>query len=92
MAFHFEDDSQARTVYENIRSLTCKLGNIEKLYAFSYKSNAAERDINGWDLYNCKKEFARMGIAVNGQHQAWRISSINSKYQVICRASSNILH
>jgi myotubularin-related protein 6/7/8 len=80
MAFHFDDDMKARAVFENIRLLTCRLGSIEKLYAFNYSSNAAEREIKGWDLYNPSKEFERMGISETGTHKAWRISTINSKF------------
>jgi myotubularin-related protein 6/7/8 len=69
-------------VFENIRLLTCRLGTIEKLYAFNYSSNAAERDIKGWDLYNPKKEFERMGISDNDKNCAWRFSSVNAKYKV----------
>jgi myotubularin-related protein 6/7/8 len=81
MAFHFDDDVKARAVFENIRLLTCRLGNIDKLYAFNYSSNAVEREIKGWDLYNPIKEFERMGISESGTHKAWRISAINSKYE-----------
>jgi len=82
IAFHFENDSAARAVFESIRSLTCRLEHIDKLYAFTNPSNAAERPIKGWKVYDAKKEFERMGLTSNNNSNAWRLSSINSTYQV----------
>jgi myotubularin-related protein 6/7/8 len=82
LAFHFNNDSDARAVFENIKILTCRIGTIERLYAFNYQSTAKEKEINGWALYDPKKEFARMGITNGDQsRQAWRISTVNSSYQ-----------
>src|SRR5437763_16281382 len=36
VTFQFINDLQARDVYERIRSLTCRVGRIDKLYAFCY--------------------------------------------------------
>lgn len=82
MAFHFEKEPEARAVFENVRNLTCRLGHVDRLYAFSYPSSAREREIKGWDLYDPRKEFARMGISDENKASGWRISTINTKYQV----------
>jgi hypothetical protein len=82
VAFHFNSEGQARDVYDTIRSLTCKLGKIEKLYAFTYIPQAPESKINGWELYNPEKEFARLGIGPKASECGWRISRINIDYKV----------
>ena len=82
MSFHFHSDEQARDVYESIRSLTCKLGRIEKLYAFSYRPSPPEREFNGWEIYDVRQEFARMGVSEKSMDRGWRISEVNEDYQV----------
>ena len=81
-AFHFLSDPEARDVYDSIRSLTCRLGRIEKLYAFSYKPHSPEKEQKGWEIYNARKEWKRLGISEEVVDRAWRISSINLDYQV----------
>jgi myotubularin-related protein 6/7/8 len=78
--FNFNDEKQARDVFENIRSLTCRIGSIEKLYAFSYKGNPAEQKVNGWEIYDPKAEWRRQGISEKGVDRGWRISRINTDY------------
>jgi myotubularin-related protein 6/7/8 len=80
-AFHFDDDIQAREIFDTIRNSTCKLNHVEQLLAFSYSSNT-EKACNGWDLYDPRKEFARMGISEKSKDKGWRISNINLKYDV----------
>jgi myotubularin-related protein 6/7/8 len=80
-AFHFDDDLQAREIFDTIRNSTCKIGHVDQLLAFSYNSNT-EKACNGWDLYDPRKEFARMGISEKSVDKGWRISKINSKYEV----------
>jgi myotubularin-related protein 6/7/8 len=79
VAFHFKTDQQARAVYDTIKNLTCKVGKIDKLYAFNFKPAPQEKDINGWSIYDARKEFARQGIS---PEKGWRITNINSDYQV----------
>lgn len=79
--FNFIDSEQARQVFETIRGLTCRLGRIEKLYAFSYQGTPAEAPIKGWELYNAKKEFKRQGIHEKAEDRGWRITNINRDYQ-----------
>lgn len=81
-AFHFHSDSEARDVYDSIRSLTCRLGRIEKLYAFSYKPHGPEKEKNGWEIYDARKEWKRLGLDEEHVDRAWRISTINQDYQV----------
>lgn len=82
IAFHFSNDEQATDVYESIRALTCRLGRIEKLYAYSYKPPPQEAKYNGWNVYDTKREFARQGISSKSADRGWRISKINDNYEV----------
>jgi len=83
VAFHFLEESKARDVYESIKSLTCKLGRIEKLYAFSYRPQGPEKAVNGWELYDARREWQRQGVSDTNPDRGWRISEINSDYQVL---------
>ena len=74
------DDKHARDVFESIKAQTCRVGTIDKLYAFSYKPPPVEREINGWEVYDPKAEFRRQGISAKGVDRGWRISKINSDY------------
>lgn len=80
ITFNFQHDKEARDVFESIRALTCRLGSIEKLYAFSYKGNAAEQAVNGWEIYDAKAEWRRQGISDKGVDRGWRISRLNIDY------------
>ena len=84
VCFYFQDDKKARDVYDSIRAWTCKLGRIEKLYAFSYQPQGPEKDIvpSGWSVYDPMREWRRMGIGEGEKNNTWRISSINTDYQV----------
>ncbi|KAL2223077.1 protein phosphatase [Thermoascus aurantiacus ATCC 26904] len=78
VCFYFTSETKARDVYETIKLWTCKIGRIEKLYAFTYQPQAPEREFNGWDLYDARKEWARLGVG--SSNSAWRISQINADY------------
>ncbi|PVH86885.1 phosphatases II [Cadophora sp. DSE1049] len=80
LTFNFVDDRQARDAFESIKGATCKLGSIEKLYAFSYEPPPPEKKINGWELYDAKAEWKRQGISDKGVDRGWRISKINIDY------------
>jgi len=82
VAFHFTAEPKARDVYETIRNLTCRLGRLEKLYAFSYQAQGPEKEVNGWTIYDPLKELRRMGVGSQPGGQTWRISEINQDYQV----------
>lgn len=77
---NFADDKQARETFESIKSATCKLGSIERLYAFSYKAHGAEKQINGWDVYDPKAEWRRLGVSEKGIDRGWRLSKMNHDY------------
>lgn len=79
--FNFIDSEQARQVFETIRGLTCRLGRIEKLYAFSYQGTPVEQPIKGWEIYNAKREFKRQGIHEKAEDRGWRVTNINRDYQ-----------
>ncbi|RAL09999.1 phosphatidylinositol-3-phosphatase YMR1 [Aspergillus homomorphus CBS 101889] len=78
VCFYFTSESKAREVYENIKGWTCKIGRIDKLYAFTYQPPAPEQKFNGWEFYDPRKEWARQGVDQNGS--GWRISQLNADY------------
>ncbi|KAF2428766.1 phosphatases II [Tothia fuscella] len=80
VSFHFLTDAEARSVYDSVKALTCKLGRLDKLYAFSYIPHGPEKLIDGWRLYDPRKEFARQGISEKSGDKGWRFTTINSDY------------
>ncbi|KAJ5084586.1 hypothetical protein NUU61_009165 [Penicillium alfredii] len=76
--FFFTNETKAREVFDSIKQWTCKSGRIDKLYAFSYQPPPPEKEFNGWDLYDPRKEWERQGILEDGK--GWRISEINVDY------------
>ncbi|KAH0361858.1 protein phosphatase, partial [Aureobasidium melanogenum] len=81
VAFHFSDETQARSVYDSIKALTCGLGSYDKLYAFTYDPPPIEKNINGWQIYDARKEYKRMGISPKGADRGWRLTDINRDYE-----------
>ncbi len=63
VTFNFADDKQAREAFEIMRNRACRLGSIDKLYAFQYAPAQAEKAFNGWDVYDARAEFRRQGIS-----------------------------
>ncbi|MCJ1401177.1 hypothetical protein MMC11_004389 [Xylographa trunciseda] len=80
VCFCFSDEKKARDVYDSIKAWTCKLGRIEKLYAFSYQPQRPEKEVNGWNMYDARKEWRRQGISDKSVDKGWRISTINTDY------------
>ncbi|KAL8746560.1 MAG: hypothetical protein Q9190_001444 [Brigantiaea leucoxantha] len=80
VCFCFTDDKKARDVYDSIKAWTCKLGRVEKLYAFAYQPQTPEKDFNGWDFYKPYREWKRLGISGKNSDKGWRISTINTDY------------
>ena len=80
--FYFVDEANARTAYDTIKTWTCKIGRIEKLYAFTYQPPLPERKIQGWNLYNAREEWARLGVGGPDSKSGWRISGVNIGYNV----------
>ena len=80
VCFCFNDDKKARDVYDSIKAWTCRLGRIEKLYAFSYEPPPPEKEINGWNIYDARQEWKRQGISNKSPDKGWRISTINEDY------------
>ncbi|KAI0816366.1 protein-tyrosine phosphatase-like protein [Xylaria sp. FL0064] len=78
--FLFANETAARETFEYIRARSCRLGSIEKLYAFSYQPLKAEKPFNGWSLYDPRAEFRRQGISTKSVDRGWRISLINKDY------------
>jgi myotubularin-related protein 6/7/8 len=83
VCFYFVNESKAKDVYDSIKAWTCKIGRIEKLYAFSYQPQAPEKSVNYWSLYDPVKEWRRMGVGDPSRKVSWRISNINLDY-VVC--------
>lgn len=83
VSFHFLNDKEARSAFDCIKNLTAKLGRLEKLFAFHYRPPGPERlAVDGWTLYDPKKEFARLGITEGNTDKGWRITNINADYVV----------
>lgn len=82
VCFCFNDERKARDVYDSIKAWTCKLGRVEKLYAFTYQPQRPEKDVNGWALYDPRAEWRRLGIGEKSAERGWRISTINADYAV----------
>jgi len=82
VAFHFTSEEKARDVYDTIKNLTCRIGRLEKLYAFSYQAQGPEKDANGWKVYDPIKEWRRQGVGAQGANKGWRITKINENYEV----------
>jgi hypothetical protein len=82
VCFYFANESKARDVYDSIRAWTCKIGRIEKLYAFAYQPQLPEKNVNSWGIYNPMKEWRRLGVADASPKTNWRISSLNADYGV----------
>jgi myotubularin-related protein 6/7/8 len=95
-AFYFPDEKKARDVYDSIRALSCKVGRLDKLLAFSYTPKPPEDEQNGWDLYDARREWKRLGISPKDTEKGWRISEINTEYKVgnferwICGSSNMV--
>jgi myotubularin-related protein 6/7/8 len=81
-AFYFPDEKKARDVYDSIRALSCKIGRLDKLLAFSYSPKPPEDQQNGWDIYDARREWKRLGISPKDTEKGWRISEINLEYKV----------
>lgn len=69
-------------MYDSIKAWTCKLGRIEKLYAFSYQPQRPEKEVNGWTVYDAGREWRRLGVSEKSTEKGWRISAINTDYTV----------
>ncbi|KAH8686715.1 protein-tyrosine phosphatase-like protein [Ilyonectria robusta] len=80
VTFNFADGDAARDTFDFIRARTCKLGTVEKLYAFSHKPLKHERAVNGWAVYDPRAEFRRQGISEKLPDRGWRITHINKDY------------
>ena len=87
VTFHFSGDREAKAVYDSIKALTCKLGRSAKLDAVSYRPQRPEKDGNGWDVYDARREWRRLGVSDKGVDRGWRLTTINTDHKVCCDAS-----
>ena len=82
ICFCFYDGKKAREVFDSIKAWTCQLGKIEKLYAFTYQPQTPEKGLDGWKLYDPRKEWERLGVTEQDTGKAWRMSQFNTDYAV----------
>lgn len=54
------------------------LENLEDLYAFHFTASDATNRQNGWDFFDLKSEYLRMGVP----NDNWILSTINKDYEV----------
>ena len=87
VCFYFSSESKARDVYDSIKAWTCKLGRIDKLYAFTYQPQPPEKNIDSWGVYDPMREWRRMGVGDASRQTKWRISYINGDYAVCSHLS-----
>lgn len=80
VTFNIPDGDAARDAFDFIKARTCKLGTVEKLYAFHHKPLRHEKEIDGWHFYDPKAEFRRQGISEKLPDKGWRITTINNDY------------
>ncbi len=80
VTFNFASSEAAKEVFEFIKVRTCKLGTVERLFAFSHKPLKNERQVDGWHFYDPKAEFRRQGISEKLPDKGWRITHINKDY------------
>ena len=76
-------------MYDSIKAWTCKLGRVEKLYAFSYQPQQPEKGVNGWSVYDARMEWRRLGVGGKCTEKGWRISNINTDYAVCLQYLDN---
>ena len=55
------------------------LGSISQVYAFDYMPEKEFKCSDGWQVYDARKEFSRMGVA---ETKAWRFTDVNQDYKV----------
>lgn len=82
VCFYFANENKARDVYDTLKQWTCRIGRVEKLYAFTYQPPPPEQGLDGWQLYDARKEWNRQGVGREGSNVNWRISAINADYSV----------
>lgn len=73
---HTNDKNSRREIYEILQTYAFPLNHRLEYFAFVYKLNC--NDINGWNVYDPKKEYERMGVL---QSSDWRISTINKDFR-----------
>ncbi|OKL60611.1 hypothetical protein UA08_04183 [Talaromyces atroroseus] len=49
-------------------------------YASTSRPPPPEQGLNGWALYDPRKEWRRQGVGIEGSNAGWRISNINADY------------
>ncbi|RDX46872.1 phosphatases II [Lentinus brumalis] len=77
MFLSFASEKDAIDVFESVKELTVATS-VNQLYAFYYVPNPPFAVNNGWNLFNPREEFGRMGVGTRSK--AWRFTTINNDY------------
>lgn len=77
LTFVIPRDRECQDIYASLQELS-NPADIEKLYAFVYASADGTEKSYGWDLYDTRSEYLRMGVP----NQLWTISSLNNKFEL----------
>lgn len=78
LTFEFSRDRDAEDVFQTVKELTVARS-ITNLYAFYYQPSPPLPSSNGWNVYNPRDEFARMGVG--SRTKAWRFTDVNKDYE-----------
>ncbi|KAK9895575.1 phosphatases II [Cystobasidium minutum MCA 4210] len=78
----FSQRSDAKSIYESLQAVIAKRTSQEHLYA--YCTDPQTIDSKAWNIYDPKKEFARMGVFDSDNSKArtssWRFTNVNASY------------
>lgn len=82
LRFHFERSGkdnrrQMRRLLED-----CLYPNFKQLFALAHKSSmlTGPQSIDGWSIFDLRKEFQRLGVGTGEKGSRWRISTLNETY------------
>ncbi|KAF9179454.1 hypothetical protein BGZ51_006917 [Haplosporangium sp. Z 767] len=77
VALNFQSEKDVTDVYESIQKLTC-ISSVEQLYAFFYKPLPPFTTTDGWQVYDPRQEYERMGVG--SKNDQWRFSTLNENF------------
>ena len=88
-------DSDQRNINFRILMDTISLHTLSALFAFVHATgdfgNELDVPFPGWDIYDAKVEYARMGIMnFNEERYGWRLTNINQNYE-ICKSYPKLI-
>ncbi|KAJ2079407.1 phosphatidylinositol-3-phosphatase ymr1 [Coemansia sp. RSA 988] len=68
-----EDVRRLYDIFATVKHLAC-VRSLRELYAFDYNE---QFETNGWEVYDARAEFERMGVGATEGGRFWRISEVN---------------